>query len=807
MKIYFKFIVLFLMFTSYTSIAQTFTTPINDSLPDPGFVTFNVNVSGLPSTIDTFFGLQAVCINLDHTYCADIKLRLISPDGTSVPVFGNIGGGDDNFYTCIDGTAALPISSTSAPFTGSWRSGKLYLANNGQNPNGNWGFEFEDNYGADKGFLIDISLTFSSTPSKPPTPFTSSNLPIVKINTNGTGITDDPKVLADFNIINNNTGARNYFSDTVYEYSGTIMVEHQGFSSPGNPKKNFDFNFINPAGATLDTSLLGMPADNDWVLKAEWTDNSLINNPLTYQLAQAMQNYAPRTRWCEVMVDGEYVGVYNLTEQIKRGKNRVDIKKMLPTDVSGAALTGGYMIEMNINGDAGAWYSAYPPANIATTTLEVEFKHVYPKASNINPTQVAYIKAYVDSFEQRLNAIDYTDPTTGWRAFGSSKSFIDFLLVNELSMNYDSYGRSTFMYKDEGKKLHIGPSWDYDRAFANDPTEGWVWEIMHPLWPFPNWWQRMYDDTLFRHELSCRYKSLRNDVWHIDTINQKIDDIKLKVTEAMQRNLDTWPEMGVSDTLVWWDILQSRKDFIANRLAWMDATLNTSAYSLPSMPVLAPTYCSGQPIDIYSGVGYTYNFITGPDTSLFVPTQAGVHIAEVSDAFGCYSRKRFEVLPNNIATFTSSSTGVLQFQFVPIDATAVSYLWDFGDGTSATSTSPTHTFTSNAIYQVQLTTTNANGCTASYLVQLNTITGINESGVNWKIYPNPTADILHIESISQKPTTALLFDASGKLVIRETTNNGSIDVNVKTLANGAYTLMLSSDGQNLGAYNVVIDHK
>ncbi len=800
-------IVLFLaILLASAARAQTFSVTVLDSLPDPGIEAFPINVSGLPSSIDTIYGLQSVCVNITHSYCADLYLRLISPDGTVIPVLGGIGGGDDNFFTCIDGTAALPISSASAPYSGSWRSGKLHLANNSQNPNGVWILECEDTYGADMGFLQDFSLTFSTTPSKPPSSIQSSNLPIVKLTTTTGEIVNDPKTEVYMQIINHAPGIRNYTTDIDYQYEGRIMAELQGFSSPSNPKKNYDFNLIDAAGNTIDTTLLGMPADNDWVLKAEWTDYSLINNALTYAMARKMDNYAPRTIWCEVILDGEYLGLYNLTEQIKRSKKRVNIDKINPADIAGAALTGGYIIEMNINGDPGAWNSAYPPINSASCGLPVEFKHVYPKATTIQPQQADYIKSYVDSFENSINASTYTDPVEGWRRFASESSFIDFLLVNEFSMNYDSYGRSTFMYKNESKKINIGPSWDYDRGFSNDPNEGWVWQITHLGWPFPNWWQRMYDDTLFRHKLACRYKSLRADTWATDSFHVQLDAMKNNLSEAIQRNVATWAELGIADSTAWFDIIESRKDFLIDRLAWMDATLLTSTYSLPPIPPLNTTYCAGSAINLYTSPEYTYNFITGPDTSNFTPTQAGNYIAEVSDEFGCYSRKYFSVIDNANAQFSLTNTGGLNYTFAPIDITATTYNWDFGDGITATSPNPIHTFANNGTYQVQLTTTNASGCTDTYTLQLNTLTSLHETPNTWTLAPNPANTQLTIQTTSTEPLLIQLFDAKGRLLLQQSSLKPTMLIDTKAYPNGTYMLQLSTPVKVLGTSTLLINH-
>lgn len=72
--------------------------------------------------------------------------------------------------------------------------------------------------------------------------------------------------------------------------------------------------------------MLGMPKDKDWALIANYADKSLMRNYISYRLSSALNAYyAPRCEFAELYLNGEYLGVYLLTETIKIGKNRVNI--------------------------------------------------------------------------------------------------------------------------------------------------------------------------------------------------------------------------------------------------------------------------------------------------------------------------------------------------------------------------------------------------------------------------------------------------------------------------------------------------
>ena len=322
--------------------AQTFSATVEQPIPDDGSsISFGLDVSGLPDSINTDFGLVQVCLNMDHTWDSDMDARLIAPDGTMFLLFAGVGGDGDNWENCcLRDDAAAFIYSFGAPFNGVFRPmGNMGNVNNGQNPNGTWHILLYDTYAfADVGYFKDWSLGFDiGAPG--PAVFPGSNLPIVKIGTGGQTIPNEPKILADLQIIN--SGQMNLPSDTVYEFEGKILVELQGYTGPSYPKKNYDFDLVDASGLEIDTSLLGLPAENDWILKAEYLDPTLMGNAVAYEFARRMGRHAPRTMFCEVFLDGDYQGVFTLTEKVKRDKHRVDIAKLTPQDTLGEAPKNG----------------------------------------------------------------------------------------------------------------------------------------------------------------------------------------------------------------------------------------------------------------------------------------------------------------------------------------------------------------------------------------------------------------------------------------------------------------------------------
>lgn len=579
-----------------TTRGQTFTGN-GAVIPGEGSVLeLNLDVAGLPPALNTgSYGLEQICITVDHSWIEGLALACVAPDGTTVLLTSGIGGSSDHYTnTCFAAGAELTIMQGSPPFTGTFRPMEdMAVINNGQDGNGTWKLRITDTSPpGNSGSVIAWSLSFGDEPAAPFS-FQSSNLPIVVIDTDGQDIPSEGKIPATMGIVYNGIGSSNLPSGPYNEYNGPIGIEMHGSSSNTAPKKSYSFEFRDSFGEDLNAPILGMPAGSDWLLVANYFDKSLMNNTLAYHLGQAMGHYAPRHRNVEVVVNGTYVGVYVLVERIKRSAARLDLAKLDPDEISGDDVTGGYIISIDRNGGPGSGFAStfLPPAH--EFGQEVFFRYRYPKAEAIVPEQEAYIQAYVDSFETALAGPGFTDPEDGYRAYADVNTFIDLFLLNELSRNVDSYRLSTYLHKDKnsrGGKLRAGPPWDYDLAWGNAyycggaSTSGWAYQFGDACsfddYQVPFWWGRFMEDSAFVEALHCRWTELRDNVLSPASISAYCDSVAAQLQEAQQRNFTAWPILG---TYVWPNPepvpltyageVQELKDFVNARWAWLDGNM------------------------------------------------------------------------------------------------------------------------------------------------------------------------------------------------------------------------------------------
>jgi len=417
---------------------------------------------------------------------------------------------------------------------------------------------------------------------------TSSNLPIIIINTNGQTIVDEPKITADMGVIFNGENVRNTVTDPYNHYNGKIGIEIRGQSSQMFPMKSYSLELRDVLGGSFEKSLFGMPKEADWVLYAPYTDKTLMRNFLAYTMSNELGRWAAHCRFVELVIDGDYKGIYVFMERIKRGSGRVNIVKMGSTDVTGDAVTGGYIF--SLDKEPNGWFSSYTAPN-STNQNKRQFSYVYPKPENIVQAQKDYIKSYVDSFENALASPTFQDKVSGVRKFADLSSFIDHFIVNEVSRNVDAYRLSTFLYKDRdsrNRKIFAGPVWDYDLAFRNanycdgSKTNGWAYQFNNVcsgdgagLIPF--WWEKLMSDTSFISNLRCRWKDVRKTVISNDHLNHIIDSVVTLTAEARQRHFQRWPILG---QYVWPNPnpiatsyegeISLLKEWVASRLFWID---------------------------------------------------------------------------------------------------------------------------------------------------------------------------------------------------------------------------------------------
>ncbi len=430
-------------------------------------------------------------------------------------------------------------------------------------------------------FQLNISESIGLTPP------TSSNLPLVVINTNGQTVPNEPKINVLMKIMDY-TPFLNHPTDPGNVFEGNAGIEIRGAYSASLPQKPYGVETRDASGLSFNVPILGMPSENDWILLPNYNDKTFLRNILAFDLFTKMGHYAPRTQLCEVIVNDIYNGIYVFTEKIKRDNNRVDIRRTDVLDNAGDSLTGGYIFKVDYWNNSDSWPSTYSNPSYPGNT--VHYVYDYPDATSITVQQETYIQGTVTAFEDALWGPNFTDPNLGYRAHIDIVSFLDYFIVNEFARNIDGFKKSRRFHKNtDSINPHIfaGPVWDFDWAYKDTESaeqNGAGWRHSYSggtdVTP-PGWYIRLIQDPTFAEELACRYFNLRQTILKKSTLNAYIDSLGTYVNDAQTRHYDRWPilgqnvgtpELGTQPTTYAGELIKF-KQWISDRLDWLDLNM------------------------------------------------------------------------------------------------------------------------------------------------------------------------------------------------------------------------------------------
>ena len=645
--------------------------------------------------------------------------------------------------------------------------------------------------------------------------FTDSNLPIVLINTDGgVGIPDAPRVFANMKIIYQGPGLRNYLTDqntqAYINYNGRIDIETRGSSSQTLPKKQYGLTTFKADNVTkLNVSLLGLPADNDWILNGLGFEPSLIRDYLCYNLSRMMGEYASRTIYCEVVLNGSYIGLYVLQEKIKQGSDRVNVKKILATDNTYPNVTGGYITKADKSNadDPVAWTMSSYVANSYVT-----FIHSLPSPTDVTGQQNDYIHS---EFEKLANTVSLGNSSfeSGYPSVIDIPSFVDFMIISEFSANADAYQFSTYFHKDRNGKLRAGPIWDNNLTFGYDLA---IWNYdrsKYNTWQFANgdnegakFWRDLFNNSEFKCCLAKRWNQLIQPGQPLNetSVDNLIDKAVAMISEAAVRENTRWNTIPDLPS----EILKI-KDFVRKRIDWMNVNVgltgNCPVAEIPPLVISKIMYNPSTSVTFPNADEQEFLEITNTGSKTVILT--GVYFSGTGFVyqFPAYSQiapHSTKILANKVEVFSArygfEPSG--QFNRSLSDAGQCLVLADgFGnviDSVRYSSRPPWPNASGNGYYLELLDPLSDNSLPSNWTASTSTIVSVKDTEDNLKLkfYPSLVRDNLTIES-SGIIRNLELFDFQGKSIRKSEVNTGIYQLDMSACPQGIYLLrIVTPDG-------------
>jgi hypothetical protein len=362
-----------------------------------------------------------------------------------------------------------------------------------------------------------------------------------------------------------------------------IGLDVRGSSSSGHPKKPYSIETWAPGyDDDFAVPILDLPTESDWVFYAPIQfDRGLIRNAFMYELSNDVGQYASRTRFVEVYVtdDGslvrpdDYVGVYSIIEQIKRGADRVDVDRLTTDDNDLPEIAGGYMYKVDRlgGGESGFWGGG----NLLVW--------VYPQEETVTWQQSDWLSDYIGDYTDALEAPGFMHPVTGehYSEWLDIDSWIDHHILNIVSKNPDALRLSGYFYKDREGPIVIGPIWDFDRTLfcdsdsrADDPTwwdaSNWTGDTT-AMFTYM-WYDELFLDSWFTEQYWNRWRELLETELSVEHMHEIIDRMAVELAESAPRNFDQWtgypPRGGSFESEI-----NLMKNWLAQRHDWISDCL------------------------------------------------------------------------------------------------------------------------------------------------------------------------------------------------------------------------------------------
>jgi len=362
------------------------------------------------------------------------------------------------------------------------------------------------------------------------------------------------------------------------EYSGKLKrISARGNSTFDTEKKAYTI--------VLDKAspLCGLEAGKKWNLLALYYEYDKMHTKLIYEMADYLDmEYNPGCTWVDLYCNGEYQGLYLLTEAVTVADGRVEIhdleKENEKTDQP-VNISGGYLIERE------EAERLEPKEAYFTTSCGYHFALKSPKI----PTkeELDYIQDYIQNIENMLiegdtSYLDHLDPD----------SFAKQFLIDKLTLNPDAMRMSAFYYKDRNSDiLKAGPLWDYDRAMGTSLPD-----YTARIEDYPNsmneWYMSLYSDPVFFQKLTAYYERLLPFLE--DILENKIDAYASLLADAVAMDTTRRPfhtvQCASMSYMEYDSYIRYLKYFLAGRINYLNEIWQIGYPSFHTPPSTGETH-------------------------------------------------------------------------------------------------------------------------------------------------------------------------------------------------------------------------
>lgn len=367
-------------------------------------------------------------------------------------------------------------------------------------------------------------------------------------------------------------------ADGNVEYSGKLpKISGRGNSTWSPEKKAYAI------ALQEERPLLGMEGGKKWCLLSGHRELAKMCSKIAFDLAELVDHdYSPQCTWVDLYLNGEYTGIYILSQSVSVGQGRVDItdlekqNKANNPDIeeadkfeengmkgyvinNGDNISGGYLIEQD--------FPLYWEMESAGFTTLRGNKFTIKSPQHASREQVEYISQYVQNIDDMLN-----DGNVEYKDYIDFESFARKFVVDEIALSFDVNVTSMFYYKKmDDDLLYAGPVWDFNGAFGRKDGiwSNYEFSMLDSYDATLNWYKKLYNDEVFRSRVIEIYSNALPRMEEL--IETKIDIYADYIRKSVELDKIRWADVSPPERYVEFDnSVRYLKFYLVNRLNWLN---------------------------------------------------------------------------------------------------------------------------------------------------------------------------------------------------------------------------------------------
>ena len=388
--------------------------------------------------------------------------------------------------------------------------------------------------------IADINLLIDAILGEPlpPMPTYSGTLPVLFINTEGYRNIDSKEVYVHADWWLDNMGVEGYESIGSPSEPQGMLIKGRGNYTWTHSKKPFRIKLDEKQ------SLMGMNKNRHFCLLGHADDHfAKLKNTMGFELSRRIGlAYTPAQEPVEVVLNGQYIGLYFLTEKIRVGRHRVNIEEQMDEETDSVNITGGWLLEIDNNTDE--------------NTIRIEERNhgqewydwlwiTSHSPENLSEQQQQYITHFLIAANEAIYQPDKS--STEWENYIDIDSLACFYIIGEILDDIEYFSGSCYMYKHRGEdtKLIFGPVWDFGNAYYRKVYYPYVTSFdyflyQQPCYFYSHWIEEIARFPHFQEVVKQHWQEFYGSGFNGLDIDRFIDDHMARIRQAWYCNAARW---------------------------------------------------------------------------------------------------------------------------------------------------------------------------------------------------------------------------------------------------------------------------